>query len=107
MDRDDRDDVRGADPRVRADVQAQVDPVPRAHDSGEQRVDELLVAADEREDRAVVVLVDVHVEQVGVRGQRGADRSERRAVAPLREVRDGFERKRRTDAHRTALLRPP
>ena len=101
-DRRQRDDVRGADARVRALVTAQVDPLARGRDPGEQRGDELLLAANERVDRPVVVLVRVHIEQPGVRRERLADRLDRRAVAPLGEVRHGLERQ-----HRDGPYAPP
>ena len=90
--RHDRDDVRDADPRMRAVVAAQVDPPARAGDRGQQRLDELLLVTDEREHRAVVIRVGVNVEHVGMLRQRRADRSEHACVSPLREVRDGFQR---------------
>ena len=43
-DRHDRNDVRGADPRMRAFVPAQVDPLARAGDAGQQRLDERIRA---------------------------------------------------------------
>ena len=70
---------RSADARLRA---PQVDPLPRDGDRREQRRDELVLAADEREDRTVVIRVAVHVEQPRVRSDRVADRVDRLAVAP-------------------------
>ena len=55
--------------------------------------DERALVADAREDGAVVVDVDVHVEQPRVRREGRADRVDRRPVAPLGEVRHGLERK--------------
>ena len=80
VDRNDRDDVRGADPRMRALVAAQVDPLPRHLDPRDERLDELVLVADEREHRAVVVRVGVHVEQPRVPRERRADRVDRRAA---------------------------
>ena len=77
-DRHERHDVGGADSRVRAFVPPQVDPVARAGDPGEERLDELGLVADEREDRAVVVGVGVDVEELGVLAERVAQRVERR-----------------------------
>ena len=48
---------------MRALVPAQVDPVARDGDAREQRLGQLLGLADQREDGAVVVGVDVDVEQ--------------------------------------------
>ncbi len=90
-DRDDRDDVRGTDPRMHAVVAAQVDPLLRHRDARDQRVLEVLLVADEREDRPVVVGVGVHVEERRVRPERACDRVDHRSVAPLREVRHGLQ----------------
>ena len=90
--RDDRHDVGDADPRVRALVPAQVDPLARHLDRRDERLDERPVLADDREHRAVVVDVRVHVEQPRVRRERVADRVDRRPVAALGEVRHGLER---------------
>ena len=49
-----------------------------------------LLVADEGEDGPVVVGVDVHVEHARVRGERGADRVDDRAVAAFGEVRDAL-----------------
>ena len=91
LDRDDRNDVRGADPRMRAVVPAQVDPLARARDPRQQRLHELVRLADEREDGAVVVRVDVHVEQPRRRGERAAEGVDDALVSPLGEVRHGLE----------------
>ena len=90
--RHDRHHVGGADPRVRAFVGAQVDPLDGDRDPCQQRVGQLRLRADEREDRAVVVGVGVHVEQARVRAERDADRVDRRRVAALAEVRNRLER---------------
>ena len=51
----------------------------RAHgDAGDERIDELVLVSDEREDGAVVVGVGVDVEQPRVRGERGRERVDRR-----------------------------
>ena len=76
---------------MRALVPAQVDPLARARDPREQRLDELVPLADEREDGAVVVGVDVHVEQPRGRRERLAQRVDHRLVAALGEVRHGLE----------------
>jgi SAM-dependent methyltransferase len=88
----DRNDVRRADPWMRARVAAQVDPVPRARDPREQRVDEVPVVCNHCEDGAIVVGVGVDVENVGTSGERRAQRGERLGVPPLGEVRHRFER---------------
>ena len=62
-DRNDRDDVRGADPRMRPFVPPQVDPLTRHLDRRDQPADERGLLADDRENRPVVVGVRVHVEQ--------------------------------------------
>ena len=67
-------------------------------DRRDERVRQLCLRSDEREDRPVVVGVAVHVEQPRVPLDRIADRGDRRAVAPFREVRHGFE-----DAHARTL----
>ena len=56
-----------------------------------RRVARDLVVADEGEHRAVVVGVGMHVEQLGVRRERGCEGVDRVAVAPLGEVRHRFE----------------
>src|SRR6266508_4790519 len=61
--RDDRHDIRRTDPRVGAHVAAKGNSLMRARDACAQRVDELLLAPDEREDRAVVVLIRMHIEE--------------------------------------------
>ncbi len=70
----------------------QVDPLDRDVDAGDERVAELVLGADEREHRAVVVGVGVDVEQPRVRRQRVADRVDRRLVAPFAEVGNRLER---------------
>ena len=82
--------IRGCAPSWRA----QVDAVARARDPGEERLDELLVFADEREDGAVVVDVGVDVEQLGMLAERRREGVDRRLVASFREVRHRFERQR-------------
>ena len=62
-DRDERDDVGGADARVGAFVSTQVDPLPSALDAREQCGDELLFAPDDRVHAAVVVCIRMDVEQ--------------------------------------------
>ncbi len=90
--RDDRHDVGRADPRVRTEVVAQVDAIACAGDPRDERVHQLLLLADEREHRTVVVDVGVHVEHACVRAQRGADGVDHRAVTPLGEIGNGLER---------------
>src|SRR5439155_24081300 len=77
---DDRDDVCGTDPGMSPFVTAQVDPLAGAGDSGQQRLDERRVVADEREDRPVVISVGMNVEEVGVRGEGGPQRLDRSGV---------------------------
>src|SRR4051812_40700989 len=90
--RDDRHDVGRADPRMRAVVLAEVDPLFGDGDACDERVGQLVLGPDEREDGAVVILVGVDVEQARVRVERSADRVDRRAVAPDTEVRNRLER---------------
>ncbi len=89
--RHDRHDIRRTDARVRALVRPQVDALPRNGDRSGESVGQLPLLADEREDRAVVILVRVHVEQAGMRGEGSADRVDRHEVAPLAEVRNRLE----------------
>ena len=90
--RHERDDVGGAGPRMRPLVLAQVDQLSRAGDAGQQRLDKLLTGADQREDRPVVVLVGVDIEQPRAARAKGCTkRVDRRPIAPLGEVRDGLE----------------
>ena len=86
------DFYRSADARVRARVRAQVDALLSDRDAGDERVRERVVLSDEGEDAAVVVGVDVQVENAGVLLERGADGDDRRPVAALREVRHRLER---------------
>jgi SAM-dependent methyltransferase len=88
----DGNDVGRADPWMRARVAAQVDPVPRARDPGEQRVDEVRVVCDHCEDGTIVVGIGVDVENVRTTGKRRVQRCERLGVSTLGEVRHRFER---------------
>ena len=76
---------------MRPVVAAQVDPLRRHVDAGEQCVRELVLGADEREHGAVVILVGMHVEEASSRADRVADRRDRRTVATLAEVRHRLE----------------
>jgi hypothetical protein len=78
---------------MRTLMAAQIDPLTRTGDPGEQGGRQILFGADEREHRAVVVDIRVHVEQRPMLAQGASDRVDRFAVSPLREVRHGFERK--------------
>ena len=73
-------------------VAAKIDALARACDPGQQRLDELIVLGDEREDRAVVIGVGVDVEQLGVLTSAVGQGVDRGLVASLREVRHRFER---------------
>src|SRR6266545_3939073 len=90
-DRNDGDDVRSADARMRPFVRAEVDPLACDRDGCEQSGDDLPLDADEREHGTVVVGVRMHVEQPGVPLECIADRVDRPAVPAFREVRHGFE----------------
>ena len=68
---------------MRALVPTEVDPLARAVDAAQQRLDELVRLAHEREDRAVMIRVHVHVEQPGGRGQRPPQGVHDCVVAPL------------------------
>ena len=76
---------------MRAFVPAQVDPLACAGDPRKQRLDELVRLTHEREDGAVVIGVDMHVEQPRRRGESHSQRLDDVGVAALREVRHGFE----------------
>jgi SAM-dependent methyltransferase len=90
-DRNDGNDVGGADPWMRAFMRAQVNPVASDADACEQRRHELVLRADKGEDRPVVILVGVDVEQPGVAAECLADRIDHRAIASFGEVRHRFE----------------
>jgi hypothetical protein len=91
-DRHDGDHVGGADPRMSSFVTAQVDPLPGARDRREQRVHEVALLADEREDRTVVIDVGVDVQQLGALTESRSQRVQRWLLAALGEVRHRFER---------------
>jgi len=69
----------------------QVDAVDRDANTGEQRLDERVVVTDQREHRSVVVRICVHIEQSRRRAERIAQRSDRRPVSALAEVRHRLE----------------
>jgi hypothetical protein len=72
----------------------EVDAIARAPDPRQERLDEFLRRPDERVHGAVVVPVDVDVEEPRRPRHRRAQRPEHRLVAPLRDVRDRLERER-------------
>ena len=90
--RDDGNDVRGADARVHALVPSQVDSLARAGDPVDERLDELRLRSRDREDRSVMVGIDVDVEHVRVPPERVAERRDRLLRTALGEVRNGDER---------------
>jgi hypothetical protein len=89
--RHDRNHVGSADPRVGALVEAKIDSLSCDPNAVDERLDQLGAAAEQREHRAVVVGVGMHVDKPGVRPERRADHLDRRSVAALREVRHRFE----------------
>ena len=92
---------------MRSFVRAQIDPLDGHRDSCEQRVGQLRLAADEREDRAVVIGVGMDVQQAGMRIERGADRIDRRLVATFAEVGNRLERQHSSYSRsREGVLRP-
>ena len=105
--RHDRHDVGRADARVRSLVRAQVDPLGGHCDSCEQRVAELGLGPDQREHRAVVVGIRVHVQQARVCAERRPDRIDRRLVAARTEVWNRLERQHSSYSRsREGVLRP-
>src|SRR4029079_8956102 len=80
-----RDDVRGADPRVRSLVPAKVDPLRSRRDPGSKRLDEVVSRSDEREDGPAVIPVAVDVEQPPRLRERMLERGDRLGVSPFRE----------------------
>ncbi len=89
-------------------VAPQVDALTRNGDPGEKRLDQRLVRADEREDRAVVVWIGMNVEQADAARERLPDRRDRGPVAPLREVGHRLEREHGpTLGSREGVLRGP
>ena len=86
-DRDERDDVRGADARVDALVPAQVDAVARRRDPGDEGVDEAAPLTHEHEDGPVMVLVGVEGEEAGAGRECVSDLRDRRRIATLGHVR--------------------
>ena len=89
---DDRRNIDRADARMRSLVAGDVDGLQRAPRTGEDRGRDLTGRAGERKHRAVVVRIEVDVDRA--RAERGADRVDRRLVAPLGEVGDGEQRGR-------------
>jgi ubiquinone/menaquinone biosynthesis C-methylase UbiE len=89
---DERHDVRCADARMDAFVRPQVDPSARLVDPEDESVLDRPLVSHEREDRPVVVDVDVRVQHARTRSrERVGDCGDRRRVPPLRDVRDGLE----------------
>lgn len=90
--RDERDDVGGADPRVCAFVAPQIDPLAGALDAFEERRDELVRLTHEREHGPVVIRIHVHVEEARRTRERRLEGRDRLGVTPLREVRHRFQK---------------
>ena len=85
-------DVGSPDARVDTVVASQIDRLPCRCDSRDETVLEGAIVPDQREHRAVVVGVDVRVEQPGTRRCKGAsNRVDDRDVAALGHVRHGLE----------------
>ena len=74
--RHDRNDVRSPDTRVNPVVRAQIDQLCGARDPGEQRLDQIALVGDDREDGAVMIGVGVDVEDAPALSERPADRSD-------------------------------
>src|SRR5262249_30356973 len=91
LERNDRDDVGRSDKGVNAFVRPEVDAITGAADRCDERLDEMFFVAHQREDRAVVVAIRMHVEHAAVGRQRLSDRVDRGLVTPLREVGNGLE----------------
>ena len=85
--RDERDDIGRADPRVHALVAAQIDEVAGGCDTGDEGVDEARRLRHEHVDRTVVVLVRMDGQKTRGRPERLADLGNGRGVAPLGHVR--------------------
>ena len=93
---DDRHDVERADVRVHAVVRTHVDLLHRDRSCRDQAVAEAAGRTAGREDGAVVIDVDVHVEHPGSPAlERLPEGVERAGVTALAEVRDGLERQHR------------
>ena len=76
---------------MHAFVPPQVDPLTRDSDPREQRLDQLLAGSDQREDRAVVVSIGVHVQQPRLPAEGVRESLDRRAIAAFGEVRHRLE----------------
>ena len=89
--RDEGHDVRGADARVDTLVLSQVDSFARVGDPVDERLDELRLRSREREDRSVMVGINVDVEhmRMPLRARRRAQRS-----SPASGLRRSSERRR-------------
>ncbi len=93
-DRNDRHDVRRADPRVNPLVASKVDAFDRYADTRQKRLDDIGPVADNRKDRAIVVGIDVRVEEPRRPGQSVTELGHRRCVAGGREIGNRLERER-------------
>ena len=89
--RNQRDDVGGADAGMDAHVPAQIDELGGAGDTRQKRVDERVRLTDEREHRAMVIGIGVDVEERDVLGKRLADRGHHGRIPPLGDVGHGLE----------------
>ena len=81
---------------MRPEVTTQVDEPARLVDAPDEAVFQRLLVADERDDRAVVVRVEVDVEDASARAaERRRNGIDDTSIAALREVRHGLERRHR------------
>ena len=89
-----RNHVDRPDMRMLAAIGPQIDPLHRLPGARKQRRRQRALSARQAEDRAVVIGVLVAVQQPRARLESGADRIERHQVTPLRDVRNGEQRRR-------------
>src|SRR5262245_17266165 len=101
---DDRRDVKGANVWMEAVVATEVDQVEGVLGSGHQGLDELVGLGGDRVDAAVVLRVEVAVEDTRVAGEGRLEGIDHSLASPLRELRYRHQRNRPPCASRLCHL---
>ena len=89
--RNERHEVDDADSRVDTLVSPEVDELGGSRDAGDERIGERALLPGEREHRAVVVRVGVHVQEGRARAEGLSDRRDDRHLASFRDVGHRFQ----------------